>query len=180
MMINEIILVDEKDREIGRTTKYEAHRQPLLHRAFALFIYDGENLLLQKRAEDKYHSGGLWTNTCCSHPKPDMKIEKCVMKRLLEETGIVCDFVEEIFAFQYEHKFADDLYEHEYDHIFVGEIPAELGYTVFAFDTDEIAEMKWLSFDEILQDIASAPEKYSPWFVLAAPKVIAYLRSAKY
>ena len=80
-MINEIILVDSKDREIGRTTKYEAHYRPLLHRAFSLFIYDGENLLLQKRAAEKYHSGGLWTNTCCSHPKPDSSMERCVMKR---------------------------------------------------------------------------------------------------
>ena len=179
-MFNEIILVDSSDREIGRTTKYEAHYRPLLHRAFSLFIYDGENLLLQRRAESKYHSGGLWANTCCSHPRPDQKIEKCVMKRLLEETGIVCDYVEEIFAFEYEHKFAEDMYEHEYDHVFIGEIPAEFGYTVFDFDTDEIAEMKWASFDEVLSELAANPQNFAPWFVIAAPKVIAHLRNMKY
>ena len=179
-MINEIILVDSEDREIGRTTKYEAHYRPLLHRAFSLFIYDGENLLLQKRAAAKYHSGGLWAHTCCSHPKPDISMERCVMKRLLEETGIVCDYVEEIFAFEYEHKFADDLYEHEYDHVFIGEIPAEFGYTVFDFDPDEIAEMKWCSFDEVLADLEQCPEKYTPWFVMAAPGVIEHLRTRKY
>ncbi|MGI5825452.1 MAG: isopentenyl-diphosphate Delta-isomerase [Bacillota bacterium] len=179
-MINQIILVDSDDCEIGRTTKYEAHYKPLLHRAFSLFIYDGNHLLLQKRAADKYHSGGLWANTCCSHPQPDMKIEKCIMKRLFEETGIICDYVEEIFAFEYEHKFADDLYEHEYDHVFIGEIPSELGYTVFDFDPDEIAEMKWMSFDDVLADIEKHPEKYAPWFLIAVPKVIDYLRKKKY
>lgn len=179
-MINEIILVDSQDREMGRTTKYEAHYRPVLHRAFSLFIYDGENLLLQKRALNKYHSGGLWANTCCSHPKPGIPIEKCVMKRLLEETGIVCDYVEEIFAFEYEHKFAEDMYEHEYDHVFIGEIPAEFGYMFFEFDKDEIAEMKWMSFDDVLNDLAESSEKYAPWFVIAAPKVIDYLRNGKF
>lgn len=179
-MIHDIILVDEQDQEIGRATKIEAHRRPLLHRAFSLFLYDGENLLLQKRAEGKYHSAGLWANTCCSHPIPDRPIEKSVMKRLLEETGILCDYVEEIFTFTYEHCFAEDLYEHEYDHVFIGEIPAEFHYISFDFDTDEIAEMKWMSFDAVLADMKEHPECYAPWFLLSAERVIDYLRNRKY
>ena len=176
-MFHPIVLVDENDQEIGRTTKEAAHSKPLLHRAFSLFIYKDGSLLLQQRAFGKYHSGGLWANTCCSHPRPGETVEKAAERRLLEETGLLCDYAEEIFTFIYLHQFADDLYEHELDHVLVGTLPEEIAFDEDAFDTDEIAAMQWLTYDEILEDLNTEPEKYAPWFIEAAPRVIEYLKA---
>jgi len=177
MILHPIVLVDENDRELGRATKEQAHKKPLLHRAFSLFIYGNGQLLLQQRAFDKYHSGGLWANTCCSHPRPNEKVEKAAERRLMEETGLLCDYVEEIFTFIYMHQFADDLFEHELDHVLISSLPEEIIFDFDAFDTDEIAAMEWMSYDDVLKKIEEEPEKFAPWFIIAAPRVIEYLRN---
>ncbi|MBQ3301101.1 MAG: isopentenyl-diphosphate Delta-isomerase, partial [Eggerthellaceae bacterium] len=119
-----IILVDEQDREVGSEEKLTAHRTPLLHRAFSIFLYDdtGEEprLLLQQRAYGKYHSGGLWANSCCSHPRVGEVLAEATVRRLQEELGVAGVALTEVGSFVYCHKFRDDLYEHEFDHVFVG------------------------------------------------------------
>ena len=119
-MTHEVILVDEQDQEIGVMEKMEAHRQGLLHRAFSVFIFNEKGeMLLQQRSLDKYHSGGLWTNACCSHPRPGEDIQRAAQRRLHEELGFVTS-IEEIFDFIYKSPFDNGLTEHEFDHVFIG------------------------------------------------------------
>lgn len=168
---NDIILVDSNDNPIGKASKMEAHRSPLLHRAFSIFLYHGHKLLIQQRAFDKYHSGGLWANTCCSHPGDNLGITFDAEERLFEETGIRCK-VKEIFCFEYEHKFDDNLYEHEYDHVMIGEYNGE-----FEINPDEVVDMRWVTFSEIEKELKEQPEIYAPWFIIAAPRVVEYLKN---
>lgn len=170
---NQVILVDSLDNPIGKAEKSEAHRSPMLHRAFSIFLYNKDKMLIQQRAFHKYHSGGLWANTCCSHPGDKLGISEDAQERLLEETGIRCS-VKEIFCFEYEHKFNENLYEHEYDHVLIGEFDGN-----FTLNPDEVAQMKWVSFSELEEELEKEPEKFAPWFVIAAPRVIEYLRSSK-
>ncbi len=114
-----LILVNYRDEQIGQGYKLEVHKKGLLHRAFSVFLYDGNKLLIQKRASNKYHSAGLWANTCCSHPRVGEKLEMAVQRRLLEEVGVSCD-VKHLNSFVYREVF-DELSEYELDHIFVGE-----------------------------------------------------------
>ena len=115
----QVQLVDLFDRPCGSAEKLAAHRQPLLHRAFSVFLYHEDALLLQQRAWQKYHCGGLWANTCCSHPQPGEALPAAAHRRLREELAIDCPLTE-IGSFVYYHPFANGLYEYEYDHIFVG------------------------------------------------------------
>lgn len=170
---NEVILVDSKDNPIGKASKEEAHRRPLLHRAFSVFLYHGDKLLIQQRAFHKYHSGGLWANTCCSHPGDNLGITQDAEERLFHETGIKCR-VREIFCFEYEYNFHGDLYEHEYDHVMIGEFNGS-----FQMNPDEVAEMKWISFSDLETELLKEPEKFAPWFIIAAPKVMEYLRNER-
>lgn len=168
---NQVLLVDEKDNIIGKALKTNAHKSPMLHRAFSIFLYHEGKLLIQQRAFHKYHSGGLWANTCCSHPVDNLWINEDAKARLLEETGISCD-VEEIFSFVYNHKFKEDLYEHEYDHVFIGEYDGP-----FTPNPDEVEKMEWISFEEVERRMEETPEVFAPWFLIAAPRVIEYLRA---
>lgn len=170
---DEVILVDSEDNPIGKAKKAEAHRKPLLHRAFSVFLYHEDKMLIQQRAFHKYHSGGLWANTCCSHPVENKWITYDAEERLFEETGIRCK-VKEIFCFEYEHQFDENLYEHEYDHVMIGEFSGE-----FNFNPDEVADMRWVTFCEIEKELGERPEKFAPWFVIAAPRVIEYLKTEK-
>lgn len=167
---NEVLLVDSCDMPIGKATKLEAHRSPLLHRAFSIFLYHEDKLLIQKRAFDKYHSGGLWANTCCSHPGDNMGITSDAEERLFEETGIRCK-VKEIFCFEYEHKFDENLYEHEYDHVMIGEYKGD-----FVLNPEEVEDMRWVSFSQIEKELKEQPKIFAPWFVIAAPRVMEYLK----
>lgn len=174
-MSDEIILVNMNDEEIGCCEKMEAHRIPALHRAFSVFLYKrtGKKLymLLQKRAEGKYHSGGLWTNACCSHPRRGETLAEAVPRRMAEELGIVAAVTEE-FAFTYFHRFSENCAEFEFDHVFTGKWEGEV-----VPDPEEISEVSWMEFSDIEQGMLARPDSFSPWFLIAAPKVMAVLRN---
>lgn len=165
-MDDNIILVDLFDHEIGYDEKMKAHQRPVLHRAFSVFLYHGGKVLLQKRALGKYHSGGLWANTCCSHPRKGEELTEAVLRRLKEETGISCP-VKEIGSFIYSYKFKEDLYECEYDHVFIGEYQGD----VFP-DRQEIEEMAWVDMERLAKRLAEHPQEYAPWFLTAYPMVL--------
>lgn len=160
-MIEHVVLVDEKDKEIGVMPKLEAHIYGLLHRAFSVFIFDDRGrILLQRRALDKYHSGGLWTNSCCSHPRPSEDVKYAALRRLREEMGMECD-IEEVFSFVYKAKFDNGLTEYEYDHVYLGH-----SNTLPQINKEEVEEFKYMTRDELLHDMAGHPEKYTEWFKL--------------
>lgn len=166
-MIEEVILVDADDNEIGTMEKMEAHRLGLLHRAFSVFVFNtnGE-LLLQQRALDKYHSGGLWTNTCCSHPRKGESLLAAAKRRLEEEMGMRCS-LDYGFVFTYHAAFTDELAEHEVDHVFFGEtdqLPQP--------DKNEVAAYKYVSLKDLVADVASDPELYTAWFKICLDKVL--------
>lgn len=156
--MDEVILVNERDEVIGRMEKLEAHKKGLLHRAFSVFIFNPRgDILLQRRAMDKYHSAGLWSNTCCSHPRPDERIEQAASRRLKEEMGLECD-VKNIFLFQYKVDFDNGLTEHEMDYVLVGftdEMPKP--------NPAEVMDWKFMSPEEIENDLQLHPEKYTFW-----------------
>ena len=152
----DIILVDENDKELGRQEKLKVHKEGKLHRAFSVFIFNSKNeLLLQKRASVKYHSAGLWTNTCCGHPIDNIK--KDAEKRLHEEMGLACN-LEEKFSFIYKTRLENGLIVHEYDHVFFGRYdnPPEP-------NPNEVDEWIWIPLDKLKADIEKKPERYTPW-----------------
>lgn len=158
-MTEHVILVDAHDRELGLMEKMEAHQKGLLHRAFSVFVLnDKKELLLQRRAFDKYHSGGLWTNTCCSHPRKDEDVEAAAHRRLLEEMGFDCA-LEKILDFVYRADFSDGLTEHEFDHVFVGYYNGNP-----EINPQEVAEYKWMPLDDVKRDLQENPENYTEWF----------------
>ena len=164
--MHEVILVDEHDNETGRMEKLEAHQKALLHRAFSVFIFDDEEkLLLQRRALEKYHSPGLWTNSCCSHPAPGEKTIDAAQRRLHEEMGFSCALTE-IGSLTYFAGFDNGLTEHEFDHLFTGTFNGELN-----INPEEVAEYRWLGFEDIDELLARQPESFTVWFKLAYPVV---------
>jgi isopentenyl-diphosphate delta-isomerase len=165
--MEKVILVNKNDKEIGREDKMKAHREGKLHRAFSVFLFNKRGkLLIQKRAKSKYHSPGLWSNTCCSHPRPDRKLENEVKRRLKEEMGIVgCD-LREVFSFTYNLK-VGDLIEHEFDHIFYGTFEGNPKP-----NPREVEDWKWVDLLELKKDIKENPEKYTAWFKLIFNKVV--------
>ncbi|MEJ7646860.1 MAG: isopentenyl-diphosphate Delta-isomerase [Chryseolinea sp.] len=159
--MEEIILVDEEDNAIGTMEKLEAHQKGVLHRAFSVLLLNGKGqLLLQRRAGHKYHSGGLWSNTCCSHPGPNELIEDATRKRLMYEMGID---VQPEFAFKFLYKAALDrgLIEHEYDHVFTG-----LFDGTPIINKDEVTEWMFVDIQTLMLDLSHQPEKYTPWLKL--------------
>ena len=172
--MEDVILVDLQDRQIGTMDKLEAHLEPHLHRAFSVFLVDGCKMLIQKRAMDKYHSGGLWANACCSHPRANKDFWDSVKDRLQFELGIEDNLeLKELFTFTYMSKYNENLYEYEYDHVLLGSIKE---YN-FKFNTDEIADMKWVDIDWLADDMVKNPTNYATWFLICAPKVIEYLKN---
>lgn len=170
MKEKQVILVDENDVPRGTMEKMEAHQKGELHRAFSIFVFNSKgDLLLQRRAMDKYHSGGLWTNTCCSHPQPEEILKEAVHKRLKEEMGFSCA-LENIFHFVYKAELDNELTEHELDHVFIGyynENP-EINRT-------EVAEWKYMSIYEIQESIKLYPTLYTAWFKIILTKVLEYI-----
>ena len=168
-MSNEIILVDLFDNAIGSCSKEQAHREKILHRAFSVFLYGDKGLLLQRRALRKYHSGGLWANTCCSHPQPNEITVTAAHRRLKEECGIDCHLIE-VGSFVYYHAFSNGVAKYEYDHIFVGEYNGEANY-----DQEEIAEMRWTSMEVLQAELLLSPDQFASWFMISAPRVLQHL-----
>mgnify|MGYP003325418208 CR=1 FL=1 len=171
--MDKLFKVDFFDNILGTIGKREAHKKPILHRAFSVFLFDGNKLLLQQRAKGKYHSGGLWANTCCSHPHSE-DTKKEAETRLKEECGIKNVKLKELFKFTYLTKFNDELYEHELDHVFVGEFSGK-----FKPNKEEVACMRWVDVDKLSKDMLAHPTKYATWFLICAPKVISYIKSNK-
>ena len=159
--MDQIILVDEQDNAIGTMEKMEAHRRGMLHRAFSVVLFNSQGeLLLQKRSKNKYHSGGLWTNTCCSHPLPEESIKEAVRKRLKHEMGI--DLQPE-FAYKFIYKAALDknLVEYEYDHVFVGSFDG-----VPVINHEEVEAWKFMNLLSLKTDMEKHPDTYTAWFKL--------------
>ena len=170
-MNNSLIAVDVFDKQIGIVSKEDAHKKPILHRAFSVFLYSKNKVLLQRRAISKYHSGGLWANTCCSHPRTSDIISEA-KQRLIEEVGIKTNKLYELFSFTYFSKYAENLYEYEFDHVIVGEYDGP-----FTLNKEEVEEMKWVDIDRLARDITNNPKKYATWFIICAPKVIEYIKN---
>lgn len=154
-----VILVDRDDRQTGVAGKMEAHHKGLLHRAVSVFVIDpaGE-WILQRRALDKYHSNGLWTNTCCTHPYPGETTTDAAKRRLREEMGIECSLTD-LFSFIYKEKLDNELTEHELDHVFFG-----ISDNIPEINTSEVEEWKKITFIDLHKDIVRNPSGYTYWF----------------
>lgn len=161
MDIEYVILVNEDDQEIGKMEKQEAHEKGVLHRAFSVFVFNNnKELLLQQRALTKYHSAGLWTNTCCSHPRENETVVQAAHRRLQEEMGFDC-FLEVKTSFIYKAEFDNGLTEHEFDHVLVGNFNEEI-----AINPTEVASYKWVTVDWLKQDMIKNPNNYTAWFTI--------------
>ena len=161
-----VILVNESDQQIGIMEKMAAHIVPRLHRAFSIFIFNSQGkLLLQQRALTKYHSPGLWTNTCCSHPRNGETMEQATSRRLQEEMGMTCD-MHEVFTFIYKAPVGLGLTEHEFDHVWFGQ-----SNDTPLINTEEVASWKYMSLDDIAEDIRQHPESYTEWFKISFSEV---------
>lgn len=168
-MEKQVICIDEQDKETGSMGKAQAHEEGVLHRAFSIFVFnDKGQLLLQQRALDKYHSGGLWTNTCCSHPQPGEDIMKAAHARLQEEMGFDCA-LEEIFQFTYRAEFDNGLIEHELDHVLIGKFN---GMPVI--NEEEAEAFRWIGLEELQKDMKEQEELYTEWFKIAMVRVLDY------
>jgi isopentenyl-diphosphate delta-isomerase len=164
--LQQLILVNENDEFVGVMEKMEVHRKGLLHRAFSVFIFDKEGkMLLQKRSLEKYHSAGLWTNACCSHPIPGESVEDAAQRRLYEELGI-STALQKIFVFTYKAKVENDLIEHEFDHVFAGEYDGNIQW-----DQEEVAECRLIDLNTIRSELENSPELYTAWFRIAFPQI---------
>lgn len=169
-----VILVNEKDEQIGLMPKMEAHEKAVLHRAFSVFIFNDQNdLMLQQRALKKYHSPGLWTNTCCSHQRDGESTLKAGHRRLKEEMGFDTD-LNESTAFIYKAPFDNGLTEHEYDHILVGKYDG-----IPDINKNEVENWKWMSLEAIKGDIETHPELYSAWFKIIFDKFYEHINIFK-
>jgi isopentenyl-diphosphate delta-isomerase len=167
-MEDKVILVDENDEEIGSEEKLEAHRTGKLHRAFSIFAFNSKGeMLLHKRARTKYHSGGMWSNTCCSHPRVGELLEEAVHRRLVEEMGFNCD-LKEAFHFIYKAE-VGTLTEHELDHVFVGKYDGEV-----TPDPNEIEDYEWVTIESLREDMRKYPEAYTEWFKIALEDAIKF------
>jgi|TARA_B100001248_G_scaffold242031_1_gene209272 isopentenyl-diphosphate delta-isomerase len=171
MSIEKVILVDENDNQVGLMPKLEAHQKGLLHRAFSIFIFNSKyELLLQKRASSKYHSGGLWTNTCCSHPREGEDTLDAANRRLIEEMGIETS-LRKVHDFIYKAELDNNLTEHEFDHVFYGiynEDPI--------INKDEADDFKWIDMDSLNEDIKTNGDNYTIWFKIAFEYFYNYLK----
>lgn len=157
-----VVLVDEQDRETGASEKLAAHAAGKLHRAFSIFVFNSERqLLLQRRAKSKYHSGGLWSNTCCGHPRPGEATVEAARRRLREEMNFDCE-LRAAFEFLYRAQFENKLIEHEYDHVFVGEFAG-----VVVPNEAEVENCRWTTLVELRHDLSVRPGEYTYWLKAA-------------
>ena len=156
-----VTLVDRDDNVVGAEEKIRAHRKGKLHRAFSVFVFDeGRRLLIQRRATGKYHSGGLWSNTCCGHPRPGESADGAAERRLTEEMGFVCD-LRPAFRTIYEMSVADSMIEHELNQVFIGWFNGSPSP-----DTREVEACRWMDLAQLRDSIDASPERYTPWLRL--------------
>lgn len=166
-----VIVVNEKDEWMGTIDKMKAHQEGILHRAFSVFIINNKNeLLLQQRAADKYHSGGLWSNTCCSHPAPGESTLAAAHRRLNEEMGFDCE-LESLFSLRYKSEVGNQLIENEFDYIYIGRYNG-----IVTINTEEAKDYAFVSAEKIKEMIAESPEIFTAWFKLAIPKFLERLQ----
>lgn len=162
-----VVLVDHQDNQTGLMEKIKAHEKAMLHRAFSIFIFNTRHeLMIQQRAFSKYHTPGLWTNTCCSHPRNGESLKDAAKRRLKEEMGISCE-LKEAFHFIYKADVGQGLIEHELDHVFIG-ITDELPL----INCDEVASWKYDTMEHLRLDIAQHPGNYTVWFKKAFEEVV--------
>lgn len=158
-MEEKVVLVSEKDEVLGLMEKMQAHENGILHRAFSVFLYNSKGeMLLQKRAAEKYHSPNQWTNACCSHPRIEETYEQAAKRRIKEELGIDCE-LEEKFWFIYKADVGQNLWEHELDHVFVGNYEGE-----FNLNKEEVAEVRYISLENLNLELENNPENFTEWF----------------
>jgi isopentenyl-diphosphate delta-isomerase len=158
-MEEKVILVDSNDNSLGLMEKMKAHELGFLHRAFSVFIFNSQaEIMLQQRAHSKYHSGGLWTNTCCSHPREGETVEQAGLRRLREEMGFETELIYG-FSFIYKAILDDGLIEHELDHVLIGFYDGQP-----SINTDEVQSWRWVSFEQLKSDIETKPNEYTAWF----------------
>jgi isopentenyl-diphosphate delta-isomerase len=170
----DIILVNENDEEIGIGEKLMVHQRGLLHRAFSILVFNDNNeLLIHQRTSHKYHSGDLWTNTCCGHPNANEEISRAAHRRLGEEMGFDTS-LEFLYKFQYRTEFANGLVESEIDHVFIGNYNDN-----FTVNPEEVADYKWIMLDDLLENVAQYPENYTFWFreILKSSAFLTYMSS---
>jgi isopentenyl-diphosphate delta-isomerase len=161
----QVILVDENDSEIGVDQKLKVHKEGRLHRAFSIFLFNSKKeLLIQQRAKSKYHSGGLWSNTCCSHADIKDPIKNTASKRLEEETGLKAG-LKEIFSFQYQTPVSNDMIENEIDHVFVG-----FSENNSKPNHSEVESLRWISLNDLKNEIKQFPERFTPWLKIILEK----------
>ncbi len=166
MEIEFVILVDEHDNELGFLEKMEAHQKALLHRAISVFIFNAKGeWLLQRRAFSKYHSGGLWTNCCCTHPFPNESNLEAANRRLMQEMGLQ-SILHELFSFSYLERLDNELTEHEFDHVFggVSDIAPQI-------NVNEVVDYKYISYNDLYLDVLANPDHYTVWFKKIVDKV---------
>ncbi|MCB4809560.1 isopentenyl-diphosphate Delta-isomerase [Tamlana sp. 62-3] len=169
-----VILVNKNDEPIGLMPKMEAHEKALLHRAFSVFVFNDKNeLMLQQRALGKYHSPGLWTNTCCSHQREGESNIEAGKRRLMEEMGFVTE-LKETTSFIYKAPFDNGLTEHEFDHVMVGSYNQEP-----VINKEEVEAWKWMPLEAVKSDIASNPEYYTEWFKIIFEKFYRHINIEK-
>lgn len=164
--MEKIVLVDENDLIIGAEEKLEVHKKGILHRAFSIMIFNSKNeILIQKRALNKYHSPGLWSNACCSHQRENEELQEAIHRRLKEEVGFDTG-LEEALTFTYNITFQNGLVENEIDHVFAGRFDGKP-----ILNPEEVAELKWIGLDVLKADIKKHPNKYSYWFKIIMEKL---------
>ncbi|KQS27698.1 isopentenyl-diphosphate Delta-isomerase [Dyadobacter sp. Leaf189] len=170
-MEDQVILVNEEDVEIGLMPKLEAHQKGMLHRAFSVFIFNTKGeMLLQRRAFGKYHSEGLWSNTCCSHPFPEESANRAASRRLREEMGISAD-LNFLYTFQYRVQLENGLTENELDHVFWG-----ISDEKPLINTDEVSEYKYMTMNDVKADLILNPGNYTEWFKICFAAVAEQLK----
>jgi len=171
MPVEYVILVNKNNQPLGTMEKMEAHERGELHRAFSVFVFNSEGqMLLQKRADEKYHSSGLWSNTVCSHPRTGETVSEAAHRRLMEEMGFDCE-IENAFSFVYKADVGEGLMEHEFDHVFMGTCDLMPNP-----NPEEVGEWKYIWPGELYADIESHPEDYTVWFKIAIKELKRYLK----